>query len=235
METSVGATTVRELEADRDPDAAETVAVPGARLVARPALEMLAMAGEEEVQLATFVTSLLFPSVYVPVAVNCWLTPSVTETVVGVTARETSAGGVIVTSVLPLTELELAVIVAVPLDTLLANPTLDTATTAGAEVFQVTAPVMFWVDPSLKVPLALICILVPRAIDWFDGVTRMDCRTAGFTVKPVDAVMLPRVAVITVLPAFVPIARPPEDTDATPVVAELHATVVVRFWVVPSL
>jgi len=57
------------------PDEAVIVAVPAARMVAKPVLLIVTTAGFEETQVTTVVRSKLAPPVKVPVAVNCSVTP----------------------------------------------------------------------------------------------------------------------------------------------------------------
>lgn len=52
-----------------------TVVEPCPLVVAMPEFEMVAAAGFEELQDAEVVRSLLLLSLYLPVALNCWLTP----------------------------------------------------------------------------------------------------------------------------------------------------------------
>ncbi len=61
-------------------------------------------------------------SVYVPVAVNCCVNPGATVAEAGVIAMESSAAGVTVSVVNPLTEPSVAVIVADPCATVVATP-----------------------------------------------------------------------------------------------------------------
>jgi len=79
------------------PEVAVMVVVPTATAVAKPATLMVATAGVAESQLAVEVRFLVLPSLYVPVALNCWVVPAVMEGLDGVTAIETSvtAGGVV--------------------------------------------------------------------------------------------------------------------------------------------
>jgi len=58
------------------PEAAAMVAVPGATVVARPLPLMVATDVLEEPQATCVVISCLAPSEFVPVAVNCWVTPA---------------------------------------------------------------------------------------------------------------------------------------------------------------
>jgi hypothetical protein len=73
------------------PEVAEMVAVPVATAVARPLLLIVAADVGNEVQMTCVVISWLVPSEYVPVAVNCLVTPTGMLGLAGVTAIETSA------------------------------------------------------------------------------------------------------------------------------------------------
>jgi len=90
IEVSVGATVTEAMPEILD-SVAEIVVMPGATAVARPVAETVIIAVEEEVQVANEVTSLVVPSLYVAVAVNCWLWPT-TSDVVPVTAIDFNAG-----------------------------------------------------------------------------------------------------------------------------------------------
>jgi hypothetical protein len=85
--------------------------------------------------------------------VNCWVVPTAIEGVVGVIDIETSAAAVTVSVVDPLTEPEVAVIVAVPCDTAVAKPTVGFAllivATPGVSDDQVAVLVMFCMLPSV--------------------------------------------------------------------------------------
>ena len=70
-------------------------------------------------------------------------------------------------------------------------------------------------------------------IDGLAGVTAMDTRTAGPTVKVVLPVTPPE-ALIVVLPCLSAVARPPDVIVAILVSDEAQLTEVVMFWVDPS-
>jgi hypothetical protein len=93
------------------------------------------------------------PSVYVPKAVNCCFVPSATEALDGDTAIETSAAGVTVRVLEPVTDDDVAVITVCPVPTLVARPlvtdALLTVATAVLLEFQVTVAVMSCVVPSV--------------------------------------------------------------------------------------
>jgi len=65
------------------------------------------------------------------------------------------------------------------------------------------------------------------------GVTAIETRVGGFTVKEVDPVIAPEVAVIVELPAATAVANPAALMVATLVSEEVQVTELVRFTVVP--
>jgi hypothetical protein len=101
----------------------------------------------------------------------------------------------------------------------------------------VTDVVRFSELPSLKFPVAVNCSVVPAAIDGFAGVTviEFNTTTAALTVKVVEPVTVPKVALISDDPAFRDVANPPLLIVATVRSAEVHVTDVVSVCVLPSL
>jgi len=79
------------------------------------------------------------------------------------------------------------------------------------------------------------CWFVPSAIEEFPGVTAMETRVAAVIVRVVDPLTVPKLAPTVVVPTPVPVARPLLEIVATACNEELHVTVLVRFWVLPSL
>ena len=67
------------------------------------------------------------------------------------------------------------------------------------------------------------------------GVTAIEIRAAAVTVRVVEPLMDPDVAVIVVFPAATLVARPAAAIVAMLVADEFHVAVAVRFWVVPSV
>ena len=71
------------------------------------------------------------------------------------------------------------------------------------------------------------------------GLTLMDTRLAAVTVRVVLPAMLPRVALMVVVPTPAPVASPSEpaalDTVATAGAEEAQVTLVVKSWVEASL
>lgn len=107
IDTSV-AVTVNGVEALVEPKVAWMVVLPLATPVARPKLVIVAAAVLLELQVTVLVRFCCEPSLYIPVAVYCWVLPFTIEVLVGVIAIETRVGGVTVSSVEPFTEPEFA-------------------------------------------------------------------------------------------------------------------------------
>lgn len=79
------------------PEVAVMVAVPGgfemvAAAVTRPPVLTVATAEADVLQVALPVRLLVLPSSKVPVAVNCWVCPWISDTEVGATVSEVSVG-----------------------------------------------------------------------------------------------------------------------------------------------
>jgi len=94
--------------------------------------------------------------------------------------------------------------------------------------------------PSLYVPIAMNCCVVPNAIEGVVGVTAIERRVGALvTVSTVDPVTLTDVALTVAVPKPTPVACPCVPgwllTVATVVVSEFHCTVSVMFCVVPSV
>ena len=159
--------------------------------------------------------------------------------VAGITAMERRAAGVTVRPVEPDTLPRVAVIVTGPWPRAVASPfdpaELLTAATPAFVELQVTAVVRFCVDLSVKVPVAVNCCVVPPAMLGFAGITAIDTRVAGVTVKVVDPETAALAAIIVVDPGLTAVANPLEPdallTEATVVAEEVQATVAVRFCV----
>ena len=153
IETSAAAVTVSVVAPVIVPEVALIVAAPVPALVARPCvpatLLMLAMPRAEVLQITELVKFCWLPSVYVPVAVNCWVRPVGTDIFDGVTARDDSTGAVTVTLLVALIVPSAAVTVAVLLLKVERNPEALIVTTAGAEDVQVTALVKYLVLASV--------------------------------------------------------------------------------------
>jgi hypothetical protein len=85
--------------------------------------------------------------------------------------------------------------VLLPGPTPLAKPVLLIVPTEVLEEVQLTEFVRFWVLPSLYLPVAVNCCVLPLAIDGFVGVTAIDDSTvAAVTFNVVEPVTEPEVA-----------------------------------------
>ncbi len=80
--------------------------------------------------------------------------------------------------------------------------------TVELELAHSTVPVITELLPSVKKPVATNCWVCPRNIDGADGVTTIDTRTFGVTVSRVVPLIVPKVAVIVVVPVTSVAARP---------------------------
>jgi hypothetical protein len=93
--------------------------------------------------------------------------------------------------------------------------------------------------PSVNVPVAVNCWVVPSAIDAAAGVTAIDTNDAAVTVTVVDPLIEPVVAVIVAVPSPTLLASPCVGAVllivAAAGVSELHCTVSVMFCVLPSV
>jgi hypothetical protein len=153
----------------------------------------------------------------------------------GDTAIEVKAAGVMVKSVDPVMDPEVAVIELWPVAMVLASPLVLTAATPTAELLQVTELVRSRVLPSVYVPVAVNCWVVPMAIDGFAGVTATDTKAALVTFRVVDPLTFPEAAAMVVVPVPVPEASPALETVATAGAEECQVTVAVMFCVLPSV
>jgi len=151
-------------------------------------------------QVAVFVTTRVLPSLYVPVATRGSVVPMANDALPGVTAIATSTACPTFSVAVPLIEPAVAVMVAVPTPCPLANPPLAMLATVDDEL-QLTVLLRSCVLPSLYVPIAAYCWLVPLAIDALPGLTANDTRTGAVTATLAEPLIVPpEVAVIVVAP-----------------------------------
>ena len=153
IETSVAGVTVKFADPLMPLEVAVTMAVPTPVLVASPAVLTVNTVVSLELQATVLVRSCVVPSVYVPSAVNCCFVPSANEALPGDTVNETSAAGVTVSVLEPVTEPEVAAIAVCPVPMLVARPlvvgALLTVATLVTLELHVAVPVMSWVVPSV--------------------------------------------------------------------------------------
>ncbi len=240
IDTRAAAVTVSVVIPETVPELAEIVAMPVLTLVASPlepdVLLMVAMVASEELQCAVAVRSCVDLSVNVPVAVNCCVVPSGIEGMAGVIAIDTSAAGVTVSDVDPVTEPEAAEIVVEPIATLVALPPAEIVATPVFEELHVEVEVRSCVLPSVNVPVAVNAWPVPSAIEGFAGVTAMETNAAGRIVNAAAFdLMDPEEAVTLVDPVAMADASPALLMVAEPGFDEFQTAEADRSWVVPSV
>ena len=110
-----------------------------------------------------------------------------------------------------------------------------TAATAGCIELQVTDAVMFCVDPSLIVAIAVSWLMLPRGMNNVAGTTFSATTAAGVTAKFAVPVTDPEAALIVVVPTPLATAAPAGLTLAIAGPNELHVADCVRFCVLPSV
>ena len=144
METRVaGVVTVSVVIPMTVPLVAEMTVVPTATAVATPAPEIVAVAVVAEAQVTVGETSIVVPSLKVPVAENCCVAPVPIDGLAGVTAIETSVavdvgGGIVTVSVvIPVTVPLVAEMTVVPTATAVARPPEAMVAVAGVAESQV--------------------------------------------------------------------------------------------------
>src|ERR1022692_3669745 len=152
----------------------------------------------------------MLPSLKLPVAVNCGVSPTLIEEALEFIVIDCSvtAGAVTLSTVEPLTPCELAVMVVHPVVVAVAKPPLTMEATALSEEVQVATLVRSKVEPSVLTSVAKNCCMLPAAIVEFFGVAAIDCNVTGETVSPVEPVTELKVALIMVFPAVTPVATP---------------------------
>jgi len=152
----------------------------------------------------------VLPSLYKPLAVNCWLVPNGVEALLGVTRIDTSVGAALKTVMLvdPATDPEVAVIVEEPVPVPEARPPVVMTAIEEFDELHVAELVRSCVLPSLNVPIAVNCWVVPNATEGFGGVTAIDCSVAPVIAKPPEPLTLPNVATTVTAPAPTEVANP---------------------------
>jgi hypothetical protein len=243
IDASTAGFTISGTAALTPPELIPIVVVPVPSVVASPAVPaeslMVATVATVELQCPDCVTSWVVPSVNVPVAVNCCVMPNGIVGASGLIVIDTSAAAVTVRTVELLMPPELAVMVAVPIPTLLASPAALIVAVVSVSEDQVTVLLRFCVLPSVNVPVAVNCCVVPNASAGVAGETASETSAAEVTVSVVDPVTDPTLAVIVAVPCPILLATPCKPAAllivATAGVSELHCTVPVMFCMLPSL
>src|SRR5271154_5542830 len=222
IDCSEAAVTVSTVEPGIDAHVAVMVEVPTAAPLASPDALIVAMVVVPEDQVTLDVRFCVVPSLNVPVAVNCCVAPLVIEGCAGATVIDCTVAAVTVRTVEPLIAPDVALIVEVPTPAPVARPAVVIVAVVVVPDDQVTVDVRFWVEPSLNVPVAVNCWVLPLVIDGFAGVTAIDCSVAAVTVSTVEPEIDDDVAVMVEVPTPAPLARPAALIVAVEVVPELH-------------
>jgi hypothetical protein len=162
----------------------------------------------------------------------------------GLTFIETNVSAETVSPVCPEVLPKLAMIVVVPAEMPDAWPLVEaelpTVAASGFSEVQVTCSVMFWLEPSEKLPIAVKESVNPAGRTAFAGVTTIPVSAAVVTVivVPPETPLDESVEVTEVEPMSAALTRPllPDAllTSATAGFAELQVTVVVKSIVLPS-
>jgi len=177
--------------------------------------------------------------VNVPVAVNCCGLPRATVASGGLIVIETRAAAVTVSRVELLMVPEVAVTVAVPTPMLCASPALLIVAVETVSDDHVAVLVRSCLLPSVNVPVTVNGCVVPSAMEGLAGVIARDTSTAVVTVRVVEPVTDPDVALMVVVPCPRLLANPWLAESllivATAEASELHCDVLVMFCVLPSL
>ena len=117
-----------------------------------------------------------------------------------------------------------------------ATPPALMLTTVCVDEDQVALLVRFCVLPSLNVPVAVNCTLVPFAIEVLGEVIVIDCRVAAVTLSATVFEVIPLwVAVMLLEPTAAPVARPAAVMLTVEMLELAQVAVFVRFCVLPSL
>ena len=134
---------------------------------------------------------------------------------------------------------ELAPITVVPTPAVVAKPgvlgALAIVATDDTDELQWTFIVMSWVVLSLNVPVAVNCRVPLTASDELAGVTAIETSVGAVTVRTVEPLIDPDVALIVDVPMATPVARPELLIVAVAVVSEAQVTELVMFCVLLSL
>ena len=213
-ETSVPVPTVSPVVPVTPEADAEMVTVPPFLPWVSPEPRIEAIFGLEDFHETPLRFVAVLPSLNVPVALNLMEVPRAIRGFAGLMLMETRRAVETVSPVDPLIAPKSALIVLLPVATLVSRPWLLMVAAAGFEEVQTTEAVTSCVLLSLNVPVALNCFVVPTAMVEFAGVTAIEIKVAPEIVS--DAVPLtdPALAVIVATPVPTLVARPVESTVA---------------------
>ncbi len=219
IELRVALVMVTEAEPETEFSVAVTLIVPAAVVVSNPLLpEVLlieAFVGSDTLQCDEDVAACCVPSLRVAVAVNCCVCPAARVAEEGLMVMVVTTALVTVAVVVVVTLPAAAVMVVVPVWAATRLPVALTEAVEVEELDHVTELVRFCVLPSVKVPVAVSCWLVPAARLGLTGVIARELRAALVTVMEEVAVEPPSVAVMVAEPAETACTRPAVLTVAT--------------------
>jgi hypothetical protein len=196
IEVTVAPVTVSVALEEMPTDVAVMAELPAAIAMARPGTPlalMLAAAEFPDVHCAELVMFCVLPSENVPVAMNCVVVPGAIDAVNGEIEIARNAALVTVTVALEEMPPEVAVTVAEPTPVAIASPKVPFALIATSDELpdvHCTDAVRFCVLPSVKVPVAASCTLVPSASAALAGDTASEASAAALTVKVALPLML---------------------------------------------
>lgn len=233
-ETSVPLLTVSVVVPLRPEALAVMVALPVFLPKAVPELRMEATLGVDDFQDTPARLPPVLPSLKVPTAVNFTNVRASIRGLLGTMAMPTSLTVVTVRFVVPVTEPRTALITVLPVATLLTSPWLLMLATPGLEEPHSTEGVTSSELPSLKLAVAVNCLVVPTGMLELAGVTVMEVTVAPVTVSAAVPLTEPEVAVIVAVPVPTAVASPAELTLATDEEDEDQVTEV-NNCVLPSL
>jgi hypothetical protein len=131
-------------------------------------------------------------------------------------------------------ELSVAVIDEIPVLAAVANPAALTVATAGFDEAHVTDEVISTVVPSEYLPVTINRCVEPVGTNGFCGLKVAVNNVGIVTVRVAEALTLPKLAVIVVLPWETAFTRPPELIVATADTEEFQLTLFVRSSVLLS-
>lgn len=135
---------------------------------------------------------------------------------------------------LPVVVVTVAVIVEVPAATPVATPLLLIVAAVVVPEVHATCEVMFFVELSAKVAVAVSCSVEPEFTDGFAGVMAIELRSDVFTITPPVALTPSCEAVIVAVPAVLDAVTIPAVSTVADAVEDVHLAELVTSFVLPS-
>ena len=153
----------------------------------------------------------------------------------GLTAIEAKLGGVAVKPAVPVTFPRTAVIVAFPCARAVATPLLSIVALFAFDELHVTELVRSLVVPSVYLPLARNCAVVPEAAETLGGATEIERRLGGAIVRLAVPVTPAEMAVTVTVPSALLVNKPLLLIVAVAVLEVCQVAERVKSPVLPSL